>query len=381
MKLLRREQLEALSKFRSEDFLTVSFFLDSDRSRLTKKEIVLSAKNLLNTGRLRLEELDLSKGKKESLSQDLEKISSFFSRSLGSSPSPGIAVFSCAAKNFWQDFSLPDAPRDRIIFDKNSYIRPLSAILDEYRHIFAFLIDRREAKWYEVLMGEIALLESLSSNVPSKVREGGWEGYESKRIERHITAHLHDHFKRAAKTAFDLFQKNRFEWLFLGCKEEYCSEFEPFLHPYLRDRLKARIKGKPGDAPDKVLKECLELERKLKTEEEKAVAHKLVSALEKGELAVSGIKDTLRSLNQGGVQTLIVTRNFSKPGRMCVRCQLLFLDELRCPSCQKKTDSVQDVIDEAVEKAMDRNCQVRHITAPSGIDRYGKIGAFLRFKT
>jgi peptide subunit release factor 1 (eRF1) len=137
----------------------------------------------------------------------------------------------------------------------------------------------------------------------------------------------------------------------------------------------------PSDSPSAVLKESLGLEKKLKKGEEDEIVQALVSELEKGGLATSGLKRTLGGLNRGAVQTLITTRNFSKPGRICPKCHFLFVDELRCPSCRLKTDPRVDVIDEAVEAAMDKNCQVRHIIPPSKLDRYGKIGAFLRYKT
>ena len=74
MKLLDREQIESLSGFKSEDFLTTSFYLDTDKSRLTKKEIALSLKNLINSGQDRIEAMDLSKESRNSLKKDLEKL-------------------------------------------------------------------------------------------------------------------------------------------------------------------------------------------------------------------------------------------------------------------------------------------------------------------
>ncbi len=381
MKLLSREQIENLSKFKSESFLTTSLYLDTDKSRMTKKEITLSVKNLLRSGRAQLDLIEMSKEKKESISQDLDKIGLFCSKRLSSYNFAGLAIFSCNRENFWELFSLPSPPRNRIIFDQNSYVRPLSAILDEHHRIFALTLDRREAKLYEIFMGEILLLENLIEDVPSKVKEGGWKGYESKRIERHIATHLHEHFKKIARTTFDLFKKNQFDRLFLGCRERYCSDFEPLLHPYLKSRLKGWLKAMPSDSPTTVLKESLGLEKKLKKQEEDEIVHRLISELERGGLAISGLKRTLRSLNKGEVQTLITTRNFSKPGRICPRCRFLFVDELRCPSCQKRTEPLVDVIDEAVEAAMEKNCQAKHIMPPSKLDRYGKIGAFLRYKT
>jgi len=380
MKLLTRDQIDALTRFKSANFLTTSFFLDSDKSQKSKKEIQVSVKNLLTIGRTRLESLELGKDKKASLYQDLDKINDFCSQNLGSANSQGLAIFSCQGDGFWQDIDLPHAPRNRVLFDRNPYVRPLSAILGRYRHILVFLFDRREAKWFEVFMGEIKALDSLTSDVPSKVKEGGFEGTQAKRIERHIEAHLHEHFKKAAQTAFDLFKKNHFDWVFLGCEDKYFSDFEPFLHAYLKERLKGRLKAKPTDSCDKILKECLILENMVNKAEEAEIVRRLVAELESGGRAVSGIKETLRRVNQVEVHRLVVTHNFSAEGKICPRCKFLYLEEAVCPNCQVNTERVLDVVDEAVEAAMGKNADVRHISPPSKLDRYGKIGAFLRYK-
>jgi peptide subunit release factor 1 (eRF1) len=380
MKLQTREQIENLAKFRSESLLTTSFYLDTDKSRLRKKEISLSSKNLIKKGKSQLEGMSLSKEKKDSLSQDLNRIHRFCSQNLRSYNSPGLAIFSCSGQNFWQVFELPHPARNRIIFDKDPYVRLLSFILNAYHHIFVLTLDRREAKWYDVNMGQIFLIDSLVGDVPSKVKEGGWEGYESKRIERHIATLLHEYFKKVAQKTFALFKKNHFDWLFLGCKEEYCSEFESLLHPYLKKRLQGYIKANPSDSQDKILKESGALEKTLKKREDEETIKRFVSELEKGGRATSGLKNTLKKINRGEVQTLLVTRNFSKPGRICPRCHFLYVDELRCPSCQKKTDPQVDIIDEAVEATLDKNGHVKHINPPSTLNRYGKMGAFLRYK-
>lgn len=379
MKLYSREQIESLSKFQSENFLTTSFYLDTDKSRMTKKEVALSARNLIRSGKLRLDAMDISKTKKSSVDQDLDKIKKFCSQNLNSYKYPGLAIFSCARQEFWQVFNLPHSPRNRLIFDNDPYVRLLSSILGEYHHIFVLTLDRREAKWYDTTMGNISLLDTMVGDVPSKVREGGWEGYESKRIERHIATHLHDFFKKAAKRTFTLFKKNHFDWIFLGCNDEYYSEFEPLLHPYLKKRLKGRIKTNPGDSTDKVLRASQALEKKLQKQEEDTLITLFISELKRGGRAISGLKNTLKCLNRGEVQTLLVTSNFTQPGRYCPKCQFIYRDELRCSSCRRKTEPSMDIIDEAVEAALEKNGQVKHITPPSRLNRYGKIGAFLRY--
>ena len=380
MKLLNREQLETLTKFQGKDYFTTSLFLDTSKNRMPKKEIQLSLKNLLNTSKLRLDRLPFPKAKKESLYTDLELIKTFGSRTLAGYNYVGLAIFSCSKLNFWQEFNLVKSPRNLVIFDHNPYIRPLSAILEEYHRTCLLTFDGKEAKWYEIYMGDIALQDSLSGDVPAKVREGGWEGYSSKRIERHRASRLHDFLKQIAKKTFSLMEKENLDWLFLGCQDEYCQELEPLLHPYVQKKLKTRIKIKPTDTTGKILPAVLAAKDQIKKQEKERIVENFVNEMGRDGLAVSGLGYTLRKLNRGEVQTLLVTRHFSKPGRMCPNCSFLYEEEAICPSCRIKTEQLIDVIDEAVENALNSSCHVKHINPPSELDDYGGIGAFLRYK-
>ncbi len=379
MKLSSRKQIQSLACFESQKYLTTSFYCDTDKSRLSKKQILVSFKNLLHEAQSKLEALEATREKKDSLARDLEQISRFGTQVLPGFTAPGVALFSCSGENFWQEFSLPRAPRNHIFFDRTPYIRPLSSIMDEYHSICAFLLDRQSARWYNIFMGDISLLDSMSSEVPSRVKEGGWQGYESKRIERHIDAHLHEHFKKAAQKTFELFKKNQYDWLFVGSKEEYRPDIEALLHPYLRERLKGWLKTNSNLSEDKILKQAMEIEQSLKREEERELVEKLTQEIEKGGRAVSGIREVVRKLNSAEVQTLVVTRNFSVTGRTCPKCHFLYVDETLCPVCNINTEKVQDIIHESVHSAMDKKCQVRYITPPSRLDRFGKVGAFLRY--
>jgi peptide subunit release factor 1 (eRF1) len=380
MKLSGRSDIEALTGFKGRDDLVTSFYLDTDKSRLNRKEIQVSLKNLLTAARLQIVSMDASKEKKESLGRDLDLIAEHCSQHLGAMNASGLALFSCNRRKFWLPLELPHGPRNRVIIDTTFYVRPLDAILDKYSRICVLLLGRREAKWSEVVMGEIRPLEQLSSDVPGKVKEGGFEGTSAKHIERHIDARLHDHFKKAAQMTFDLFKKHNFDWLFVGYEDNHHIDFESLLHSYLKEKIKGRMRSRPGDAPAKVLKEALELENQIKKAEEEATVQKLIAELERGGRASSGLKDTLASLNRFELQTLVVTHNFSKQGRICPTHKYLYVDELKCPVCEKKTDILVDVIDEAIETALKRSCGVKHITSPSKLDRYGQIGAFLKYK-
>jgi len=379
MKLLDRQQLESLSRFKSGKYLTTSFFLNTDKSHQSRKEILVAAKNLIAEGRTRLEGSDFGKDIKASLCRDLDKINNFCAQNMTSN-AQGLAVFSCQGEQFWQEVHLPHPPRNRIVFDLNPYIRPLSQILNRYHRICVLLVGRPSAKWYSVYMGGISPVDSMTNEIPVHDKERDLDRTPVRRIERHVEAHVHDHYKKASQRTFDLFKKEKFDWLFLGCEDGFFSDLELFLHAYLRDRLKGRLKAKPSDREDKVLKEAIDLEGRLNAAAEAETAQRIAAELERGGRAVSGIKETLRRLNQVEVQSLLVTHNYSAPGKICPKCRFLYLDEAVCPSCQKATNPVADIVDEAVESAFRSHAEVKHITPPSKLDHYGKIGAFLRYK-
>lgn len=174
MKLQDRNQVEKLSRFYSKKFPTTSFFLDTDKSRQTKKELSLTLKNLVAASRERLEAMNLDdKDKKDSLGRDLDKIQAFGEEQILASHHPGLAAFSCSAEGFWQDFVLADAPRNRLLIDQNPYVRPLTVILEGHPRLCILLLDRKEAQWYDVFMDEGRRVESLRSDVPTKIQPPG----------------------------------------------------------------------------------------------------------------------------------------------------------------------------------------------------------------
>lgn len=380
MKFYSSSQVEMLAKIKTHPFQATSFFLNTDKSQQSLKAINAAWKALINQARIALEKAEVNKDQKKSLMDDLDKISQFCTIKLNSWKVPGLAIFCCSGQNIWFDLELPHGPRNRIVQDFDFYTRPLTAILEKYKKTCALLINRKKAVWYEVFLGEIKLLETLESNVPKQVKKGGFEGNEAKRIERHIEALLLEHFKKTASRTLEILKQNNFDWLLVGCDNQYYPQLEEYFHTYVRNKLVGRLKARPETEASRILKECLEIEEKLKKKEEEELVMKFVSALESGGRAVSGLADTLRRLNSFEAQAILVTHNFSKPGKVCPDCHMLLLNEEVCPKCKVRTEEVVDVVDEALELAMTRNIPVYHITSPSRLEHYGNIGAFLKFK-
>jgi peptide subunit release factor 1 (eRF1) len=128
-----------------------------------------------------------------------------------------------------------------------------------------------------------------------------------------------------------------------------------------------------------VLSHTLEIEDQVEWEHEKQLAEELVRKAEGGSLAVSGVGATLGALTRGEAQTLLVEDGFETPGFVCYHCHYTSLSEDMCPQCRKRLEPCRDIVDEAIELALTKNCQIEHVRGPTALRDAGRMGALLRF--
>jgi len=335
-------------------------------------------KELIKGEQEKLSRSDLPKAERKWIEEDLKKIQEFVG-TIQESPYKGLVIFSSAAQNIWEFFSLRQPVRDLLVLDLSAHIRPLVSMLNEYRRMCVLLIDRTKARIFEVFMGEMEEQSEIFSDVPSKVREAGWYGLNEKRIERHIEQHLHDYLKKVMDNTFIHFQERAFDWLFLGGQSEILTAAENTLHPYLKKRLKKTFQMDLGASPQDVLDETLKLERDVKKEEDCALVSRLLNSLKPSGVGVSGIQETLSSLHEKSVRTLLVEEDFSRKGAYCFHCGFMGLEIGTCPFCRNTLMPVPDIVDEAVATAINQDSEVFHINAECGLKEIGSIGALLRY--
>jgi peptide subunit release factor 1 (eRF1) len=95
---------------------------------------------------------------------------------------------------------------------------------------------------------------------------------------------------------------------------------------------------------------------------------------------VSGIGATLGALTRGEAQTLLVEDGFEMPGFVCYTCHYTSLGDQECPHCRKPLEPCPDIVDEAIELALRKNCQIEHVRGPTALRDAGRMGALLRFQ-
>jgi peptide subunit release factor 1 (eRF1) len=275
--------------------------------------------------------------------------------------------------------TLPQPIRNLLVVDNTPYIRPLISYFNRHRPLGVVHIDRKEAHFFKVFLGEIHEIGRIKDEVPRRVRAGGWQGYEEKKIDRHVQDRIAHHFQNTAQTLLPLFKKEELEGLVLIGNKKNVSEFKSFLHPYLKERHLADLELDRLPKEKEILKEVLKLEGRQELARQKPVFEKWVEGVEKKSMAVGGLRQTLHALNQGIVRVLFVGDTCRAQGKRCNACNELRVDGSLCSQCQELLDSVPDVVDEAEQLAVQQDIEIYSVHANAQLERYGGIGALLRY--
>lgn len=379
--MVTRIEVDHLLQYHNDEHLVTSCYLNLDRAKWLPQVLKIRVKDLLQSAQQDLSARSGGHAQRESLQDDLVRIEEFALQDIETNPRKGLAIFSCSAQKFWQTYALPRIGRNVLIADRSPYIRPLSAILAEYHRYGVVLVDRGMGQVFEVYMGEIVERADVIAQIPRRVKEGGLGGRDERNIERRHAQAVHQHFQHLADETFGLFQRDRFDYLVLGGHRELLREFKEQLHPYLKTRWVGDFHAEPGKmSAAEVLARALEIVDQTERNHERRMAEGLVQKAGAGQRAVSGVGATLGALTRGEAQTLLVEDEFEMPGFVCRHCHYASLGGEPCPQCHGPLDPCPDVVDEAIELALRKNCQVEHVRGLTALRDAGRMGAILRFQ-
>ncbi|MGC8779189.1 MAG: hypothetical protein ACP5Q4_10990, partial [Candidatus Caldatribacteriaceae bacterium] len=293
----------------------------------------------------------------------------------------GLAIIASEANNFFRVYRLAQPVHSEVVVGPRPYIRPLLAVLDEHHRIMLAILDHREARLFEIYMGEILEHESYRSDTQGKVREGGWYGLEERRIARRIENQIFRHYKEVADILLEHFRLEHFEYLFVGIKEEEYPLFVNFLHTYLKGVLKGRVHVSPKDHINAIVAEALRAEKAVEEAEDQMILKRLLEVIGNKGLATSGLRNVLQAVNLGACQTLVVDEGYREKGFACTSCGFLSLESQKCAVCGGEMNPVEDLVERLMAEVLWQNGEVKYIASNSpDLEAIGRIGAFLRFK-
>jgi peptide subunit release factor 1 (eRF1) len=376
-----RDDLQPLLKRTGKDSTPVlSLYLDVDLSRPANRNrgILVAARALLANLR---EEID-SHPVVAQLDQDAAHVEAFLE---AYQPSGRSLVLFCDVSEglLWQR-TLPVALPPDARYRADPHVRPLIEMLDEQERYGVVLVDRRQASFFSVFLGEIE--EHRESFAPLEVRATRTVGtdhlWSEKRFHRRADEHAHLHIKQVAGLLRDLQRETQFDRLVLCGPAEATAELQRLLPRALVDRVAATWKLPIETRETTLLAEVMRLQDEREEMHESGIVEELLSAAMEGHHAVVGLGPTLEAVRAGRVVHLIYVADEPMPGAICTSCKTLAQrSQGACGFCQATLAPVRDLLGRMARLVSESGGRLEHVrgSAVDWLRASGGIGGLLRF--
>jgi peptide chain release factor subunit 1 len=378
--MITREQIRELAQFQAEgEACALSFYFQpqTPQNKSHREEAIL-AKDLARNA---LQEAEKG-GRNGGIRTDLNRILDLAGH-LHGNQARAKAVFACAAKNLWREFDLPPVlPGTQLFVNERFHLKPLAVLLGAQPRLWVVLVDRKRARFFDLRLDELSEREGVVHDLPRRGRSDGFGGYDGGHAERRLEDDAMHHFKNVAERLKDGFEKGNFERLIVGCHESVWPEFEPHLHPYVRQRLLGHF---PADVAsisnDHIREHAHRILHEWKDNRRQSLIREVLGQSQRDGNGVTGLRRVLRSLELGEVQILLLGDKFHARAIECPNCGHLDAHLARsCPVCSHETRELEDVCDAIIPQAIRRDIELFYVKDDPELDRVGNIGALLRFR-
>ncbi|MGH2830240.1 MAG: Vms1/Ankzf1 family peptidyl-tRNA hydrolase [Actinomycetota bacterium] len=363
--------LRDLASFDAGDARVISLYLDVDGRRYPRRaDYERAAADLLRS----IDGAGLPRVGRPSLEADVRRIEEFITKEFERGAVRGLAVFACAAARLWDVYQLPVPIRSRAIVDRHPHVLRLEALLARSERFATVLVGRERARLFVTQLGDTAEVGDVRDIVPGKHGQGGWS---QANYSRHIEALVNRHHRNAAEKLFALSQREPFDSVLLAGPEEVVATFEKALHPWLAERVVARMHLPATASRERVRQATLGVWDSIDAERSAEAVLRILEEYAAGRNAVVGVARTLDALQAGRVDVLaIAAGGIARHGWRCTGCRRLTLEEGKCPACGARVEQVADLAEEIVDDALARRCRVvpsQTKPLPDG------VGALLRY--
>jgi len=379
--MITREDIRELAQFHtnSDESCALSFYFEprTPQNKSHREEAIL-AKDLV---RKALQ--DAGKNGKNGCGSDLKRVLEL-AENLHGNQARAKAVFACNNQNFWREFDLPAQHAGTQLFlNRQFQLRPLAALLGAQPSLCVVLLDRHRARIFDLRLDQLTEREDLARIRP--YREGhsdGFAGYDGGHAQRRIEDDVLHHFRDLAERLRSDAERGIFEALIVACQEVNWHDFEAELHPPVKKLVLGHFSPDGATPSNEEIRE--QATRILQQAQDRRRGELVKEALDQAKAnsrGVTGLRRTLRSLEMGEVQTLLIGDNFLEPATQCDNCGHLSPGvSPECSACGKPARQFADAGDIIIPLAIRRNIELFYVKNDPEFENAGNIAALLRFR-
>lgn len=369
--MFSRNDLRELAQYRSPgQVLTV--YLDTDPTQHTTDEYKLALRQLLK------------KVEGQADAKDIEAVERFvdFEHDW---KGRGIVAFSCAADDYWRQYSLAVPVESRALVSDKPYVTPLAGLWDTYGRFVVALVDKQGARLLLFQMGELLGEEGILGEEVRRLKKGrgsaaagrrGGATGPSARREGEVAAR---NLKEAAELTVAYCESQRPRNLLLAGTESTIPQFRNNLPRVWADRVIGTFSADMLEGHNAIRDRAFTILEQVEAEREEALANAVITAAAKGSNGVVRLGDTLSAVHEGRVQTLVVAHGYRAPGYRCTGCSYITDQKMKkCPFCGGSVAEIGNAVEGAVAQVLELGARVEIIGGHEGLDQVG-IGALLRY--
>ena len=367
--MFTQENLDELLAFEPRNAEVISLYLNGDPAANPPETIKLQVRGLL-------------KEAGQNHAEDVERIEQHFE--LGHDwGKPGVAVFSCAERDFFRAYQVAVPFRNRVRCGAKPYVKPLLHFTKYYGHYGVVLVDRVGARFFEFHLGELQETGGTMGEDVRKLKHGQGSSATGMRggagSSRSEDEAAHRNMRDAAEAATRFFNRRQIRRLFLGGTAENVAVFRELLPKQLQSCIAGTF-AMDMDANELEVKEhSLELLHELNAEREQRLVEQMLANTASGSGAVTGLSPTLRMISEGRVDTLIISDGYRAPGYRHASSGYLSQDVDEAMFGDSDFESLVDVVDAAVNRTVEQGGRVEVISGNPHLESAGRIGAILRY--
>jgi peptide chain release factor subunit 1 len=291
----------------------------------------------------------------------------------------GIAVFVCDGLGLEEHLTMPPKVWDNAIVGPRPYLRPIQAVLDEYRRVAAVVVDARGAEIVVYHMGEVLDRHVIEAEELRKADIAGWYGLEEWRHRNHAEEARNRLFREVAERLDRLCRDSGVALVLIGGQDDATSGLLPFLDHRVAAMTRVFVADVHTLTPSLLSSTVSRLEESFEREEERRQVEETYAAAAEGDLAVIGVERVLRAANHLAVARLFLHDGAIRQGSMCSACGALSLPVDVCLECGGETTAIPDVFESLSRSVVDGGGSVEHVMADTRLAG-DLVAAKLRFE-
>jgi len=371
--MFSEKDLHELMDFRSASTPVLSLYLNVDLTQQKTDQYKLKLRSLLK------------KASGKASSQDISAIERYFDFEFDWQ-AKGIAAFSCQDEGFWRVYPLAVPVENRVYVYNRPYIKPLTDVLDAFGRYGVILVDREGARFYRFHLGELEVATGVLGEEVKRLKHGAGSASAGRRAgdtragrreESVATRNLKD----AAESATQFFEGSGITRLVLGGTEETVAQFQELLPKVTQAQVIGSFSISTDASESEVQARSTEVIESAAQKREAKRVEQLIAGWKRGAGSAVGLADTLAALQEGRVGVLLVSAGYEAIGYRCQSCHYLTLngEHTACALCGGTLESIPDVVDSAVHRALSQSVEVEIVRDIDELDQVGGIGGILRY--